>query len=150
MLKLAKHFSPSWAILIHYTSFQSVFIDLCNITLPSAPAPSKRAVVFNFPHQNPLCIFSHPHVTTNPPTLSTLVLSPECYLLRGTNLNFHRTIFSSFLFLPLFFHFLSTLFSDTFSLCSSHRERRSFIFPSSFHEISYKISAIHFLFYGHS
>ena len=110
----------------------SCFYRLCNTILPSTLTSSKRAVVFNFPHQNPLCFFPHPHVTTVSPTVSTLVLSPACYLLRGTNLNFHRSIFSSFLFLPLFFHFPSILFSDTFSLCSSHRERRSFIFPSPF------------------
>jgi hypothetical protein len=104
------------------------FTDLCNMIIPATLISSKRAVVFNFPHQNPLCFFSHKHVTTVSPTVSTLVLSPECYLLRGTNLKFHRTVFSSFLFLPLFFHFLSTLFSDTSSLGTSHRERRSFIF----------------------
>jgi hypothetical protein len=109
------------------------FADLCNMIIPTTLISSKRAVVFIFPHKNPLYFFSHQHVTTVSPTLSTLVLSPKCYLLRGTNFKFHCTIFSSFLFLPLFFHFLSTLFSDTSSLCLSHRERQSFMSSFPFH-----------------
>ena len=151
MLTIAKYFSLTRAKLIHYMSSHRVFKDLFIFSHLHFHLPNGLFVVFTFPIQNPLCSFTYPHATTDSPTVSTLVLSPEYNLLRGTNRKFHRTIFFSFPFLPLFFHFLSTLFSDTFSLCSSHcvRDEASF-FPPPF--VKQAIQSQHFIFflYSHS
>jgi hypothetical protein len=107
----------------HVLPLHSIFLKVhFNIIFPSKPRSSKWFLSLRFPHQNPVCISSLPRCYM-PRQIVFLIVSPEQYLVRST---FHQS--SS---LCSFLHclitssrlgpnvFLSTVFSDTFSLCSS-------------------------------
>ena len=123
MFTRAWHLSLFWARLIQSMPHQSHFLKThFNITLPSAPQFSKCFLSLRLPHQNPVCPSSLPVHATCPAhpipldMITQIIFVEEYRSLSSSLCSFLHLSVTSSLWGPNIL--LSTLFSNTLSLCS--------------------------------
>ena len=119
----ACHLSLYWARSIQSTS-PSHFLKIhLTIIPPSMPVSFKRSLSFSSPHQNPARTSSFPHMCYMPrpfhssPFITQIIFAVGYWSLSSSLCSFlHSSVTSSILGLHVF---LSTIFSNTLSPCSS-------------------------------